>query len=53
MSEKIGIPFYGYLDMEDTEDMLRKQNEILQREINRLNAEAMTLRNKLKELKDD
>jgi cell division protein FtsB len=53
MSEKIGIPFYGYLDMEDTEDMLRKQNEILQREIDRLNAEAMTLRNELKELKDD
>jgi hypothetical protein len=53
MSEKIGIPFYGYLDMEDTENMLRKQNEILQREIDRLNAEAMTLRNELKELKDD
>jgi len=53
MSEKIGIPFYGYLDMEDTENMLRKQNEILQREIDRLNAEVMTLRNELKELKDD
>jgi hypothetical protein len=53
MSEKIGIPFFGYIDIEDTENMLRKQNEIQQREIDRLNAVIMTLRNELKESNDD
>jgi hypothetical protein len=49
MSEMIGIPFYGYLDLEDTEAMLREQLEIQQRQIDRLNAEIMLLRNELKQ----
>ena len=53
MSEMIGIPFYGYLDIEDTEGMLREQLQIQQRQIDRLNAEIMLLRNELKESKDD
>jgi hypothetical protein len=49
MSEMIGIPFYGYLDMEENEEMLREQLQIQQRQIDRLNAELMLLRNELKQ----
>lgn len=40
-AEKEPVPFFGWVDKEDTEQMLRDQLHAQQHEINRLNAELM------------
>ena len=40
-AEKEGIPFFGWIDKEDTEMMLRQQNQILQAECQRLKQKLM------------
>jgi hypothetical protein len=40
-AEKEPIPFFGWVEKEDTEKMLRKQIHAQQQEINRLNAELI------------
>ena len=43
-AEKEPVPFFGWVDKEDTEQMLRDQLHAQQHEINRLNAELMEAR---------
>jgi hypothetical protein len=43
-AEKEPVPFFGWVDKEDTEQMLREQLHAQQHEINRLNAELMEAR---------
>jgi hypothetical protein len=40
-AEKEPIPFMGWVDKEDTEQMLRDQIHLQQQEINRLNVELI------------
>lgn len=45
------IPFFGWLqDIENTEQMLRKQIQIVQDELNRLKEENLKLRRQVEEL---
>lgn len=45
------VPFVGWIqDVEDTEEMLRKQIHIVQDELNRLKEENLKLRRQVEEL---
>ena len=44
------IPFFGWIDKEDTEQMLRHQLQVMQNRINFLEEECMALRKQLNEL---
>ena len=41
LAESEPVPFFGWIDKEDTEEMLRHQNQILQAECQRLKAKLM------------